>query len=352
MRNIIVAALILAQVALLLVMAIGRETIVRHGERVWLRTSPVDPRDIFRGDYVRLNYDISRLPRALWGDAVTTSVQDKANRTRYLREKTLYVSLERGPKDVATAIKADLTPPARGLFIRGAFQPGRGWRLGDKVPTFLNDLRYGIESYFVEQGSGLELERGRPEGINGTLRVPLDIEVAISKRGEAVILRHRWAEALVIGHEMSTVKAAGENSEYRLLSLQVYRSPAADETALLLPDDLRTLSLACGQQRIAICPDAGKDAAERPFTQDDVRVIPPLQEYKDIVKIPVARYHSGQWLSADGSRVLGHSEHEWQIAIVYDPPAVPLGLPAELLPGLYRRRLLSDNAWWIDLDAN
>ncbi len=351
MRKIMVAGIILAQVALLLVMAIGRETIVRRGERVWLRTSPVDPRDLFRGDYVRLNYDISRLPRALWSDAVATSVQDQANRTRYLREKTLYVSLERGPQDVATAIKADLTPPARGLFIRGAFRPGRGWRLGDKVPTFLNDLRYGIESYYVEQGSGRELERGRPEGINGTLRVPLDIEVAISKRGEAVILRHRWAEALVIGHEMKVI-AEDKKDSYKLLSLQVYRSPEAGERALLLPDDLRTLTLACGQQRFAISPDAGKDAAERPFTQDDVRVIPPLLAAKDIVKIPVARYQQGQWLSADGSRVLGHSEDDWQIAIVYDPPTTPPGLPADLLPGLCRRRLLSDNAWWTDLDAD
>jgi uncharacterized membrane-anchored protein len=29
---------------------------------VTLQTEPVDPRDLFRGDYVTLSYDISRLP--------------------------------------------------------------------------------------------------------------------------------------------------------------------------------------------------------------------------------------------------------------------------------------------------
>ncbi|NMA45091.1 MAG: GDYXXLXY domain-containing protein [Lentisphaerae bacterium] len=348
MRKIIVAAIILAQVALLLVMAIGRERIVRHGERVWLKTSPVDPRDLFRGDYVVLNYEISSLPKASWSEELAAWLQNEANQERSLREKTLYVSLERGPGDVATAVKADLTPPASGLFIRGVCQPRRwGWSQNS-----LTRLHYGIESYFVEQGSGLELERGRPKGIGGTLRVPLEIEVAISKRGEAVILRHRWAEALVIGHVKETVKVDGEDGGYdELLSLQVYRSPNAEETALLLPADLRTLTLVCDQQRFAIGP-TDKEAADRPFTQDDIRIIPPTLTGKDIVKIPVARYHREQWFSADGSRVLGKSDNDWQVAIIYEPPAAPPGLPDELLPGLCRRRLLSDDAWWIDRNAD
>ncbi|MGI5924077.1 MAG: GDYXXLXY domain-containing protein [Lentisphaeria bacterium] len=351
MRKIIVAAIILAQVALLLVMAIGRERIVRHGERVWLKTSPVDPRDLFRGDYVVLNYEISSLPKALWSEELAAWLQNEANQERSLREKTLYVSLERGPGDVATVVKADLTPPASGLFIRGACRPRYLWWSQNDMPNSLTRLRYGIESYFVEQGSGLELERGRPKGIGGTLRVPLEIEVAISKRGEAVILRHRWAEALVIGHVKETVKADGEDGGYELLSLQVYRSPDAEETALLLPADLRTLTLVCDQQRFVIGP-TDKEAADRPFTQDDIRIIPPTLTGKDIVKIPVARYHREQWFSADGSRVLGQSDNDWQVAIIYDLPATLPGLPDELLPGLCRRRLLSDDAWWIDRNAD
>ena len=55
-----VAALI--QVALLAAMIIDRVQILREGTEVTLQTRPVDPRDLLRGDYVVLGYDISQLP--------------------------------------------------------------------------------------------------------------------------------------------------------------------------------------------------------------------------------------------------------------------------------------------------
>jgi len=38
-----------------------KEFTLQTGEEVLLKTTPVDPRDLFRGDYVILNYEISRL---------------------------------------------------------------------------------------------------------------------------------------------------------------------------------------------------------------------------------------------------------------------------------------------------
>jgi GDYXXLXY protein len=52
----------LVQVALLTVMVIDRTRILREGTEVTLQTRPVDPRDLLRGDYVVLGYDISQLP--------------------------------------------------------------------------------------------------------------------------------------------------------------------------------------------------------------------------------------------------------------------------------------------------
>ena len=43
----------------LLSVAVKREWIHSYGETVFLRTAPVDPRDLFRGDYVQLQYDIA-----------------------------------------------------------------------------------------------------------------------------------------------------------------------------------------------------------------------------------------------------------------------------------------------------
>ena len=52
----------LVQLALLSVMIVDRVQILRDGNEVTLRSRPVDPRDLLRGDYVILGYDISQLP--------------------------------------------------------------------------------------------------------------------------------------------------------------------------------------------------------------------------------------------------------------------------------------------------
>src|SRR4029078_8389557 len=52
----------LIQVALLGAMVFDRVQILRGGTEVKLQTRPVDPRDLLRGDYVVLGYDISQLP--------------------------------------------------------------------------------------------------------------------------------------------------------------------------------------------------------------------------------------------------------------------------------------------------
>src|SRR3954452_10977974 len=52
---------ILVQCALLVLMVADRMQILREGTEVTLQTQPVDPRDLLRGDYVVLRYDISQL---------------------------------------------------------------------------------------------------------------------------------------------------------------------------------------------------------------------------------------------------------------------------------------------------
>ena len=53
--------LILLQALILAGMIGYRYYWVETGEKIFLRVSPVDPRDLFRGDYVSLSYDISNL---------------------------------------------------------------------------------------------------------------------------------------------------------------------------------------------------------------------------------------------------------------------------------------------------
>ena len=46
------------------------------GKEVLLKTVPVDPRDLFRGDYVVLRYDISTIDL----ETVSTDIQQKGSR--------------------------------------------------------------------------------------------------------------------------------------------------------------------------------------------------------------------------------------------------------------------------------
>ena len=61
-KIVLFVAAALVQVALLTVMIVDRVQILRDGKEVILLSRPVDPRDLLRGDYVVLVYDISQLP--------------------------------------------------------------------------------------------------------------------------------------------------------------------------------------------------------------------------------------------------------------------------------------------------
>ena len=72
MRKLLIVTAVVAQLLVLGWMAFEREWVVRTGRVVYLRTAPVDPQDPMRGEYVRLNYEIATVPKALCRDGVAT----------------------------------------------------------------------------------------------------------------------------------------------------------------------------------------------------------------------------------------------------------------------------------------
>lgn len=133
------------------------------GTTVWLKVVPVDPRDMFRGDYVILSYEMSRPSSGSWlefhpdGPTVGGAV---------------YVPLV--PDDDGIHHRADRylsEPPASGLYIKGIRQTnGR--------------IEYGIESFYVQAGTGLEYEQAARTGT-------LSAEVALGGDGQAGLKRLR-----------------------------------------------------------------------------------------------------------------------------------------------------------------
>lgn len=198
MRKAAVFIALAFQLIVLLVMAGQREYIVRAGDRLYLRTAPIDPRDLFRGDFVRLDYPFSRIgPRQL-GDQLTLDDLRKGMR--------VYAVLQPGPEGLAELDYLTASEPDGGLFIRGRVRSTYGSA----------HIAYGIEAYFVEQGKGLEIEQKR--GTRGGMQVPMEVEVALGGSGTAVITGHRWSR-LGIALQIETVTL--ENQRDRVADIRL-----------------------------------------------------------------------------------------------------------------------------------
>jgi len=63
------------------------------GQRIVLATTPVDPRDLLYGDFVRLRYSISENPLVRWHDAALPR-----------RRQAVFVLLATGPDSLSTAL--------------------------------------------------------------------------------------------------------------------------------------------------------------------------------------------------------------------------------------------------------
>lgn len=122
-----------------------KEFTLRTGNEVLLKTAPVDPRDLFRGDYVILRYEISTVTADLLS---SQAIKFKEN-------DTIYVSLEIGNNNVAEMTAVSRSKPEDGRFIKGVIQDVSSNRL---------TVEYGIESYFVPEGEGREIEKSMRSG--------------------------------------------------------------------------------------------------------------------------------------------------------------------------------------------
>ncbi len=234
MRTKVIIAVAAMQLLVLAYMAGEREWVVRTGRTIYLRTAPIDPRDAMRGDYVRLTYEVSRVPRALClGRLAATNGTFET----LPRDTKVYAALRESEHGQGELVSLSLEPPADGLFLRGRTEHSWGGNL---------QVRYGLEAFFMEQGKGLELEHGRSrDGI----QVPLEMKVAVSSGGLAVLKDYRWS-ALGIGLALDTQEVAGANARRQ-------RRTVAATVRLLnaSSNDLAIVDLPGGGS-LALVPDA------------------------------------------------------------------------------------------------
>lgn len=161
-RPILIAA-IAFQIVILLAMTIPRATPLLTGETILLRVVPVDPRDLLRGDYVILSYEISRVPPGGIPGLVESGPLGPS------QDATVYVTLVPEPDGQHyRGGPVGLTPPAGSQkYIRGTVR--------DRFR-----IEFGIESYFVQEGRGKPYEDAiRNRGLSARIALAPDGQAAL-----------------------------------------------------------------------------------------------------------------------------------------------------------------------------
>ncbi|MCO5066122.1 MAG: GDYXXLXY domain-containing protein [Rhizobiaceae bacterium] len=174
-RTLLPAALVaLLQIGFLGWMIAGRAAVLRDGREVVLKVEPVDPRDLLRGDYVRLGYEIAQIPVGLVANIPPVPASSG--------KAPIFVRLAPGADGTWNVTRASFDtplepPPASGeVDIRGEVNLRSIAQSDGAVvrPT------YGIERFYLPEGEGRRIEQDMRER-------PFFVKIAVGRDGAAQI---------------------------------------------------------------------------------------------------------------------------------------------------------------------
>lgn len=147
-----ILALVL-QMAILAALGGFNMYVLAAGHTVLLKTIPIDPNDVFRGDYLALNYEISTIKGT----------------NQFELGKQVFVVLEKHDPYWSVSYMSDKLPELKGDQVA----------LKGKIDYFLDGkthVHYGLEQYYVPEGKGTLPPHTTP-----------DIELAVDRFGNATI---------------------------------------------------------------------------------------------------------------------------------------------------------------------
>ena len=126
--------IVIVQLFILVILIFQKETILRNGTDIILKVEPVDPRSLLQGDYVELSYNISQVESENFSQQVYVLVEKDAKGIYQIKE--IYDTIEEAREEKTEENQAILTGKSNGETIT-----------------------YGIEHFFIEEGTGREVEQ-------------------------------------------------------------------------------------------------------------------------------------------------------------------------------------------------
>ena len=154
-------------------MIVGHAWPLWTGRTVVLSVVPIDPRDLFPGEYVRLATPANQLRLA--GDASGNSAAVRplgGGFDKPRRSSRVYVQLEPSPGGDYVPVTVSMAPVANALNLRGRVQHGSNTTLA---------VDYGLDAFYMQEGTARPVE----DALRSGRRVQM--EVAIAKSGQARI---------------------------------------------------------------------------------------------------------------------------------------------------------------------
>ena len=212
--KVLFAFVIVLQVLSLVGFVIYQESLKDTGTKVILQTIPVDPRDLLRGEYVDLRYDISDITvenLRCYPICLGYNLEDKSSRSNSRMgfvelddDNYIYFLLTKEPYlpapasistdsswyvyDINDSLEFGNNRPQgiESIVIRGQIEEVEEIVTDEK--TILIRVDYGIEQYFLEEGKGRLVEDADD----------VKVEVNIATNGKAFI-----TELIVDGKNLS-----------------------------------------------------------------------------------------------------------------------------------------------------
>ena len=164
MKNFKYLAASLLPVLILLALPLRPACVSRFGAEVVLAGRPVDPRDLFRGDYVALSFEAESVPLELF-----PAPDEKKSEYAALDLSTWFVALAPDEKELWTPSGVFAEVP-EGPYLKGTVKYLA--ERADGSMTAEMDYGEGLKRFYVKEDTGRELEESaRQSRLRATVKV-------------------------------------------------------------------------------------------------------------------------------------------------------------------------------------
>lgn len=156
------------------------------GESLYLKTVPYDPTDLFRGDYVQLQYEIESVDIGIVDPELYTGTKESEFEYYNVNERDVYIWYDNSSGYIeAERVSAD-KPPHRNYIKAELMYVANDFRQQPEFEDEAEELSYqafldiGLDRFYLQQGTGRALEEMSLRG---------ELVVEAKKLGNIYIIR-------------------------------------------------------------------------------------------------------------------------------------------------------------------